>query len=291
MFTSRVRIIVLLFFIAGQRSRANPTTVAYPLETPPEQLKDHEAHEQIYEEKKGPEAHWDCQPGSDYIQEQISITTRMLSEGQTMIAKQKDMSTDEIVLVLGKAGSGKTSLVQYLTQNPKLQGKEVSSGTSEYIIEDGERIGTSVTESFTLYPEIVNYNNSSISFCDSPGFHDSRSSAHEIVSMDVMKSVTSKFKKVKILLLENYSALQHGISKDNFMSTLRHLIDFLGDVDRYKDHIVLIATKIPLKYITTDDINVVLGIVTEEMFIESIMKYLNQIEMSIAEKLNQKTGG
>ncbi|RZF35660.1 hypothetical protein LSTR_LSTR013071 [Laodelphax striatellus] len=268
-------------------SLANPTTIAYSLETLPGELKDSNVSHPSNEKGKG--QHWDCQAESNYIQDQISLTTKLLNDGEKVTQKQKELQTDETVLVLGKAGSGKTSLVQFLTQNPKLQSKKISSDTGEYIIEDGDKIGTSATESFTLYPELVNYN-SSVTFCDSPGFHDSRSSAHEIVSMDVMKSVTSRFKKVKILLLEKYSSLQYGFSKDNFINTLQHLNDFLVDIERYKDHIVLIATKIPLTYIPTDDINVISGIVTEEMHIESIMKYLNHTETSLAEKLNEKIG-
>ncbi|RZF37561.1 hypothetical protein LSTR_LSTR017148 [Laodelphax striatellus] len=225
------------------------------------------------------------------IQEQISLTTKLLNDGEKVTQNQKDLIHSEIVLILGKAGSGKTSLVQFLTENPKRSQKKSDQTPASISLKmDGEKIGTSATESFTLYPELVYHNSSSIALCDSPGFHDSRSSAHEIVSMDFMKSVTSKFKKVKILLLETHGSLQYGVLKDSFLNTLRHLTDFLVDIDRYKDQIVLIATKIPLTYVTTDDINVVSGIVTDEMHIESIMDYLNHTESSIAEKLNQNIG-
>ncbi|RZF37611.1 hypothetical protein LSTR_LSTR014600 [Laodelphax striatellus] len=240
----------------------------------------------LEKEGKGPKHNWDCQAESDFIQKQIALTSKLLTDGEKAIQKQKDLLADETVLVLGKAGSGKTSLVQFLTQNPKLQSKIVEAGTGDYIIEDGEKIGTSATESFTLYPELINYN-TSISFCDSPGFHDSRSSAHEIVSMDVMKSTISRFKRVKIVLLENYSSLQYGLYKDNFIDTLHHLHDFLNDIDRYKDNIVLIATKVPRTFIATEDTADVVTEVTDEMHIESVMKYLNLTESSIAEKLDQ----
>ncbi|XP_022190528.2 uncharacterized protein LOC111048857 [Nilaparvata lugens] len=294
MYTVRVHIIFLLLFIGSERSSAS--AAVSPLETRieelPEELKEHEVSHTIIDDKgKGLTQYLDCPAESGYIQEQISLITKMLSDGKKVAQEQKNLSAaDETILVLGKAGSGKTSVVQFLTGNPKLQSKKVRSDTGEYIIEDGERIGTSATESFTLYPELVNYN-PTISFCDSPGFHDSRSSAHEIVSMDVMKSVTSKFKKVKILLLEKHASLQYGVSKDNFIDTLRHFNDFLVDIERYKDHIVLIATKIPFVYkMAGDDDGAIPELITEEMQIESIMDYLNHTETSLAGKLNQKIG-
>ncbi|RZF41380.1 hypothetical protein LSTR_LSTR000094 [Laodelphax striatellus] len=283
----RVQSIFLLFSIGFSRSPANPGTLAYSLGTLPEELKENGAPYSIDEREPGHK--WVCQAESNYIQEQISITTRMLTDGEKVIQKQKDLANDKTILVLGKAGSGKTSLVQFLTENPKLQSKKLRPDTGEYVIEDGEKIGTSATESSTLYPELVKYN-SSITFCDSPGFHDSRSSAHEIVSMEFLKSVISRFKKLKILLLENYSSLQYGLYKDNFINTLQYFNDFLVDIDRYKDNIVLIATKVPRTFFSTDDITDAITEVTEEMHIESIMEYLNHTETSLAEKINQKIG-
>ncbi|XP_022186301.2 uncharacterized protein LOC111045248 [Nilaparvata lugens] len=291
MFKLLVLNIFLLLFLGCQQSLTIPAT--YSVETLSEKLDELDVTNKINDNgNKGSGQHLDCQAESGYIQEQISLITKMLADGEHVAQKQKDLSAaDETILVLGKAGSGKTSLVQFLTENPKLQSKKVRWETSEYIIEDGEKIGTSATESFTLYPELVSYN-ATINFCDPPGFHDSRSSAHEIVSMDVMKSVTSTFKNVKILLLEKYGSLQYGISKDNFMDTLRHLNDFLVDIDRYKDHIVLIASKLPFSYRMPNegDDGSVPELITEEMQIESIMDYLNYTELSIAEKLNQKIG-
>ncbi|XP_022204906.2 uncharacterized protein LOC111061520 [Nilaparvata lugens] len=302
MYTLRVHIIFLLLSIGFEWSSASPAAFELPLPVSShvgefdlpletlhqEELERHDDSQTI--DENGREQHLDCLAESGYIQEQISLITKMLSDGENFVQKQKDSPTDETILVLGRAGSGKTSLVQFLTGNLKLESKKVRSDTGEYIIEDGEKIGTSATESFTLYPEFVNYN-STINFCDSPGFHDSRSSAHEIVSMDVMKSVSKKITKVKILLLEKYSSLQYGFSKDSFINTLHHLNDFLVDIDKYKDHIVLIASKMPFSYRMTDEVDSTIPeLITEEMHIESIMHYLNHTEISLAEKLNQKIG-
>ncbi|XP_039278628.1 uncharacterized protein LOC111060002 [Nilaparvata lugens] len=285
----RVQIICLLLSVANyQRSQANPTTNLWKLSEWPD-LKGKDAFQSL-DEKNGKDAvhHWQCQPGSDYIQQQISLTRKLLSDGEKVMHKQQDLLNEETILVVGKAGSGKTSLVQFLTENPKLQSKPVRAETGEFIIEDGEKIGTSVTESFTLYPELVSYNGS-FTFCDSPGFHDSRSSAHEVVSMNIMKTTTNRFKNLRILLLENYSSLQYGLYKDNFVNTLRHLVDLLVDIDKYKDHIVLVATKIPLTYVIKDEGDSNVQTVTEEMHIGSIVEYLNHTETSIAEKVAQET--
>ncbi|XP_039294352.1 uncharacterized protein LOC111055836 [Nilaparvata lugens] len=288
MFKLLVQSIFLLLLLGSQRSSAIPA--ANSVKTLPEELDELGIKNGIGD--KGSRQHLDCQAESGFIQEQIPLMTKTLADGKLVALKQNDLSAaDETILVLGKAGAGKTSLIQFLTENPKLQSKKVRWKTSEYIIEDGEKIGTSETESFTLYPELVSYN-ATINFCDSPGFHDSRSSVHEIVSMDVMRSVTSKFKNVKILLIEEYGSLQYSKSKVNFMDTLRDLSDFLVDIDRYKDHIVLIASKLPFRFRMPDegDDGSAPELITEEMHIERIMDYLNHTEISIVRKLNQKIG-
>ncbi|RZF39508.1 hypothetical protein LSTR_LSTR001029 [Laodelphax striatellus] len=99
--------------------------------------KDHDASHTFDEKERAPPEHnWACQAGSDYIQQQISLTTKLLSEGENVIQKQKDLSTDEYILVLGKAGSGKTSLVQFLAQNPKLQSKKVEKNDFDFTLPD-----------------------------------------------------------------------------------------------------------------------------------------------------------
>nr|AMY96245.1 hypothetical protein [Nilaparvata lugens] len=293
MFIYRLQIFSLLLFVGIESSIASPTNAAFPstiikeAKTSTEDLIKHDFPQTIDQKEEEKRHQWDCTSESNYVQEQLALTSTLLEEGYKITHKQKDLAADEVILVLGKAGSGKTSIVQFLTENPKLQSKKVKAETGEFIIDDGEKIGTSATESFTLYPELVNYN-STINFCDSPGFHDSRSSAHEIVSMDIMKTITKRFKRVKILLLERYGSLQYGLSKDSFLKTLRHLNDFLVDFDRYREHIVLVATKLPFSYRMTDDAGVAPEFITDEMHIESILEYLNQTELSLTEKLSQK---
>ncbi|XP_022202954.2 uncharacterized protein LOC111059620 [Nilaparvata lugens] len=293
MFIYRLQIFSLLLFVGIEGSIASPTNAAFSstimeeAKTLTEDSIKHDSPQTIDQKEEENRHQWDCTSESNYVQEQLALTSTLLEEGYKITHKQKDLAADEVILVLGKAGSGKTSIVQFLTENPKLQSKKVKAETGEFIIDDGEKIGTSATESFTLYPELVNYN-STINFCDSPGFHDSRSSAHEIVSMDIMKTITKRFKKVKILLLEKYSSLQYGFSKDNFLNTLRHLNEFLVDFDRFREHIVLVATKLQFSYRMTDDAGVVPEFITDEMHIDSILEYLNHTEISLTEKLSQK---
>ncbi|RZF35652.1 hypothetical protein LSTR_LSTR013063 [Laodelphax striatellus] len=284
MIISRFQILVLSFFIGSERF------LAYSLTTEKRNLNGEELEKTINNAKAASQHKqlWNCQAESDSVSEQTTLVARMLRDGEKVLQKQithHQLSTrEDTVLVLGKTGSGKSSLIQFLTQNPKLQSKKVRSDTGEYIIDDEEKIGTSATESTTLYPELFNYN-SSITFCDAPGFHDSRSSAHEIVSMAVMKSTISRFSTIKILLLENYSSLQYGLSKDNFINTLRRLNEFLINIDKYKDHIVLIATKMPFTYKMADDDSAIPELITEEMHIESILEFLSLTESSLAKKV------
>ncbi|XP_022184949.2 uncharacterized protein LOC111044178 [Nilaparvata lugens] len=287
MFNFCVHILVVSLVIGSRGFGADSATNIHLESQPPEGPDDYE------KEEKSTNRHLDCQPDSQFIQEQISLTTKLLQDGEKFIQKQHNLTADETVLILGKAGSGKTSLVQFLIENDKLHSKVVNPSTGEYIFEDGEKIGTSATESFTLYPELVNFHSgvnlkTDVNLCDSPGFHDSRSSVHEIVSMNVMKSITNKFKKAKILIVENHASLQYGVTKDSFIKTLRYVNDFVVDIDKYRDHLMIVASKVPLTYKITDDIDVVGGLVTDDMLIESIVNYMNQTEQSLIDRLKFK---
>ncbi|XP_039282280.1 uncharacterized protein LOC120350940 [Nilaparvata lugens] len=229
--------------------------------------------------------HWDCQPDSQSFQEQISLTTKLLQDGDEFVKKQNNFSEDEtVVLVIGKAGASKSNLVKFLTGIDKLVSKEIHTGTGEYIYEDTTKKSSSIA---AVNPEFIKYN-STFNYCVTPRFHDSISSAHEIVSMNIMKSIANKIKKTKILLVENYESLKFGQSEDNFMETLRYVDDFIVDIDKYKDHLAIIVARTPLTYRSTDDINIASGIVTDEMHIAGIANYLNHLEKFIGDKLKLK---
>ncbi|XP_075231976.1 uncharacterized protein LOC142330526 [Lycorma delicatula] len=207
----------------------------------------------------------------------------MMEKGNEHINKNYATESDTI-LVLGNAGAGKTTFVQFMAgDNEKLISKEIDSDTAEYLIEDGNKIGTSATESNTLYPEQV-LQNSKTSFSDTPGFSDTRSPTYEIITSYVLKKYLKDIKTVKIVLLVTYNSVQLGVYKDDFINLLKNLNSFLKNIEHFKNSIVLVATKVPNLYKAT---NINTTLISSENIIKSIAKYLYEVERSLKEKLSK----
>ncbi|XP_039294211.1 uncharacterized protein LOC111056853 [Nilaparvata lugens] len=276
MFLSRIYTIFLLVSIGFLRSNASPSDSsqlgAGPIKPPSQSFDVKE--QQVHQLSVNVES---CRSEYEDFEE---LTSKILSEADELIGKQKTLTAAETILVLGEAGAGKTSLVQFLTRNPYLQFREIAG---KYMFEDGQRIGLP-----TLYPRIVPYNET-INFVDFPGFQTIPQPANEVASSIIMKTITKKLENAKILLLVDYATLQQG---EGFINILRYLYNLILDFDKYKDHIALIVTKVSpklddgaLKVQETSGSDTA-GILGEEAdIIERVMEYLNQTQASLEEKL------
>ncbi|XP_075231392.1 uncharacterized protein LOC142330170 [Lycorma delicatula] len=225
---------------------------------------------------------WECSNDQDEKQLSLSMTNEMIRKGEEEINKYSN-KIESTILVLGNAGSGKTTFVQFMAgDNSKLTSKNVGSGGAHYLIEDGKKIGSSVSESFTLYPEQVTSDLNATSYTDTPGFSDTRSPKHELVSAHVMKMYLKNIKNIKIVILVTYNSVEQGVYKNDFVDLLRNINAFIRNIDKYKDSIVLIATKVPNMYKINKN-NVTL--VSDKTVIEDIAEYLTKLKISLNEKL------
>lgn len=210
----------------------------------------------------------------------LLLTNDMLKKGENEINKYTDIDK-ETVLVLGNAGCGKTTITQLMAgDNNKLMSLEVGNDTNEFIIVDGYKIRTSPTESETLYPEQVKYNcNLDVSYTDTPGFSDTRSSNHELVATFVMKKYLKNIKRIKIVLVITHNSLQYGITKNDFIELLRNINNFFKDIDVYKKSIVLIANKVQNSYKKL--INGKFSLVPDKNILLSILGFIREVKSSL----------
>ncbi|XP_039291979.1 uncharacterized protein LOC120353215 [Nilaparvata lugens] len=192
MFLSRIYTIFVLAFIGSQRSNASPSDrfqLGAELIKPPSQLLDGEETEGPVPQLTSDGKVESCPVESINFQEQLS---KMVSDADELMEKQENLTAEETIVVLGNVGAGKTSLVQLLTGNADLQSRKLGAGNdSTYVFEDGKRIGTSDSGSFTLFPEIASFN-TTINFVDTPGFQDTTQPAHEVAPAVIMKTIKKK---------------------------------------------------------------------------------------------------
>ncbi|XP_039294210.1 uncharacterized protein LOC120353658 [Nilaparvata lugens] len=288
MFLSRIFTIFILVSIGSLRSNARPSDSFDKTADSTEPLsqtfvisgKRQDAHQLSVESCRAK------------IKDSQELTSKILSGVDDLIAKQNNLTGDETILVLGEAGAGKTSLIQFLTGNPDLQSREIAG---KYVIEDGQRIGEPNSGSSTLYPRIVPFNRA-IDFVDFPGYQNITQPANEIASSIIVKTITNKLKKAKILLLVDHATLQQ---KDGFINSLRPLYYNLRfNFDDYKDRIALIVTKVSpkldddeiLKVQETSGSDTARFLEEEAHIMEQVMEYLNQTQSSLKDKLELEMG-
>src|SRR5277367_2861361 len=112
---------------------------------------------------------------------QIRKTFQLLNDGDERIELYDRYKN--VTLILGNTGSGKTTFIQWIAgDNDKLIAKEVAEGTGEFIIEDGNRIGTVTIKSKTIFPELVVDPKTDAAYYDCPGFSDTRSTSNDIAT-------------------------------------------------------------------------------------------------------------
>jgi energy-coupling factor transporter ATP-binding protein EcfA2 len=166
---------------------------------------------------------------------------KLLQESENFI---KFGGKNESVLVFGNTGAGKSTFLQWFAgDNSKLISREIREGSGEFIIVDGnDKIGSSTLNSKTIFPELIS--TGSTDFYDFPGFSDSRRTSHEIATTYFMKKICDRAKSVKLVFVTSYSSVRKGVDKQNFQKLLKHVTGLINDIDKFKNSIALVVTKV-----------------------------------------------
>ncbi|XP_014270226.1 uncharacterized protein [Halyomorpha halys] len=185
----------------------------------------------------------------------------------------------DIVLLLGNTGSGKSTLTQYISGNAHtLWSQEVEEGSGQFVIIDKKNkiSSNSTLVSQTIYPDLIEDAKSKILYYDCPGFSDTRSAAHEIAATYFIKKVIDSARSVKMVFVVSHNSVTKGEDRQHFILMLQHATDFVKQIEKFKNSIALVVTKIENRYVGNK-------IVSDEKVIKAIGNYLEQAKLDIGQ--------
>lgn len=149
---------------------------------------------------------------------------------------------DEIHLLVGTTGSGKTTVAKFLIDDPSLISKETTAGSREFIICDGTDEISSMISSQTSVPKM--YPRANRVYCDCPGFDDNMSNLADIFGMGLIKEVAEKERRVKLIVVVNYDSLRIGVERNAFLDVVRNVCSLVKNVEKIRDSILLVVSKV-----------------------------------------------
>ncbi|GBN84605.1 hypothetical protein AVEN_232252-1 [Araneus ventricosus] len=178
----------------------------------------------------------------------IKSTFDLLERGEKEI--KFDDKHKDLILILGNTGSGKSTFTQWVAgDNTKMISKETKEGTGEYIIEDHNRIGDTTLKSKTIFPELFIDAKTDTAYYDCPGFSDTEGTSHDIATTYFIKKVVDYSESVKMVFTISHPSVRKGVDRQDFMKLVRHVTDLVKDIEKFKNSIAVVATKVDNQYI------------------------------------------
>lgn len=211
-----------------------------------------------------------CENASDSVEE----TFEFINQAKE---KLKLVNNAEIIVVVGNTGSGISTLVHYAAGDYSKLISIDPDEHSDYEIDDrldpkfDSKSITGLTESRTFVPEMVIDEQNNVWY-DCPGFANIHNETIEIASSFLIKSVIESASKVKIVLVVNYASVTKGYDRFDFDRLLTHASQLITNIERYKDSVSLVVTKVPSYLIKGAKTYGVL----EESIIQSIVSFAKE---------------
>ena len=81
-------------------------------------------------------------------------------------------------------------------------------------------------------------------FVDCPGFEDNRGFCVEVSTTYYMKELTRHLKQAKVLLLTHHFSVKKAKDRRGLLTMLQHAARILQDVNKFKDSLALVVTKV-----------------------------------------------
>lgn len=213
------------------------------------------------------------------VQDTIKSILQHFEEGDKIV-EYPTSTHPNVVLVLGNSGVGKSTLVHYtIGDNSQLISTEIidpetGEPTGDYSIKDTkQKIGNSAIYSHTKIPELMFDTKTNTSFYDCPGFEDNRNAKYDIAGTYFTKKILDRAKKIKFVFVVNYASVIVNSDKQNFLSVAKHATDIVKNVDKFKNAISLIATKV------NDE-------KSDQMVLRTIATYLSTAKRELLKKLS-----
>jgi len=162
--------------------------------------------------------------------------------------KNNDAKDNNLILVMGITGSGKSTTINYLLGHKIVErrgiGYDVDIGNiiGEHSSQVAE-IGNDNYKSATLYAQCYSNNRSSAVYCDCPGFLDSRGIEEQIV-VEISRELAVKMCKsvAGIIMVIDYSSIISSRGQA-FKQLCTILNELFIDINKINDSIIFIITK------------------------------------------------
>lgn len=151
-----------------------------------------------------------------------------------------------ITLVVGNTGSGKSTLVHYVAGNMSKLEAIQKDGSLDLIIRDGydpeNGDSTAAAVSRTLLPEMMIDEVGNV-WWDTPGFGDTRNNTIEIATAFLIKRVLKSAQSVKLVLLASYFSISNDGSRDDFAQLIARTQQLVKNVTQFENSITLVVSK------------------------------------------------
>ncbi len=194
-------------------------------------------------------------------------------------SKEKD-----IVVFLGKTGSGKSTLINYLSD------KELKGTNKDRIIlnnpSDHEAIEIGETyKSQTFLPKYIQHNN--LLFCDLPGFGDTGGTAKDLINACFIKNIIENSKTARLVFVAGYNEVT--AARGELFKKLLLITEKLIPNEKIEDFSSLVITKTKPEIDNKEFIEDLKNDVDVELITPWINKEsLTQMSLPLKTEVNQK---
>lgn len=192
----------------------------------------------------------------------------------------------EVILILGITGAGKSTLTLFLT-NGNLEAVPIEGVKGGFrIIDPNDKISdVSTITSKTIVPNLFTDEENGLAYYDCPGFIDSRGVKVDIAATFSIRKLLNFAESTKFVFTVSYSSIQVAIGdRHEFMDLVGFATGLIKNVDKYRNAIALVVTKVPYKFDFESDIPT---LIDDASMIESIATFLKQTKTDLQKKLNE----
>lgn len=208
-----------------------------------------------------------------------SSATSILDFMKENAAKIQLTPQKDIILMLGNSGAGKSTLTAFLT-GTKLESIETLKDSGEFVLVDKNDLKSqkSTTTSNTIVPDLMIDMKNGLTFYDCPGFGDTRGVAYDISVSYLIKQLINRLESVKLVFAVSFSSVRNGGDRHDFMELVNYATNFIKDIEKYKNGIALVVTKVDNRYVNKNN---TLHLVDDDMVIATIALFLKQVKINL----------
>jgi energy-coupling factor transporter ATP-binding protein EcfA2 len=183
-----------------------------------------------------------------------------ISQGYKLISSEED-----VILVVGNTGSGKSTLVNYLAGTRLIAEKK---GFGKVVLSVPEPVSPEMTVSHKLVSETTvpnswKDNNLKVVYWDCPGFDDNRGAVQDIANAFYIKKLFDSSKTIKIIAVTTESSFTESRGAE-FMNLMGHLSSLFVDVESFKQGLSLVVTKTNADSCVSDVSSAIEELITEQ---------------------------